>query len=160
MVPTYGSDLVGLTGACVCLQCLRESVGRAKREGRDIVRHVSQELVGAVSLTTTHANPGDISPTRKNSLRANSMITVRPIEDGHTPFLKMGQLCSCVKRREDTTGNFIRTMNRNRKETNRPKGARYICPRLAEDSVRWTLEREFGLEKRRSEYGCNLQTGK
>ena len=62
-MPIHGRRLLGLTGKCGCSGCIAETVKEATKQGKDIVQHVSHELVGLAKTTTTRADLGSHSPT-------------------------------------------------------------------------------------------------
>ena len=55
VVPIRGKQLVGLTGKCVCRGCIGESVEKARKQEKDIVKYVQNELIGVINIRTTHA---------------------------------------------------------------------------------------------------------
>ena len=75
VVPIHGSQLVGLTGKCVCVGCILESTERARKQRKDIVKYVSHELLGVASITTTRADTVSQSTTGAPSIDPVNIVT-------------------------------------------------------------------------------------
>ena len=51
-VVIHGDQVTGLTGQCVCLECLRGLVIETERKGEDVVRTIRNMCCGPMILTT------------------------------------------------------------------------------------------------------------
>lgn len=57
IVPIHGRKLRSLTDKCVCLGCLTIAARKAEKQRKDVVKYISEELLGPISITTVRADP-------------------------------------------------------------------------------------------------------
>ena len=57
IVPIHGRKLISLTDKCVCLSCLATAARRAESQRKDVVKYISEELLGPTSIITVRADP-------------------------------------------------------------------------------------------------------